>query len=253
MRKEAETTAKAFVNMFPAGTNEKTQLEQFKAESNDDIIFAQLRFAETIFADGAIMLCPVSHAKSRYMSINCERIFGHTHEALMKMNVTEFFGLVHPDDIQPVRQCFEFIKGLEPYDPALHRFTIRYRVRNSQGEYNHLENQNLALNTSLTSYLYLMLFSNINDEKFYQVTLDVYKKVKGNYIKSYTYNPRQKETAITPRQNDIAKLILKGFTNQEIADLLNVSVFTVKNHKKTLFRKVNVKNSLELANYVRQA
>lgn len=252
MRNDAKTITNAFVKLFPE-TTEKSQLQAFKAENNDDVIYSQLRFAESIFADGAIMLCPVSHTSMRYMSINCERIFGHSHETLTKMSVTEFFELIHPDDMQPVKQCFEFIKGLEPYDPASHRFTLRYRVRNRDGEYHHLENQNLALKTSPTTYLYLMLFSNINDEKFYQVTLDVFKNVKGNYIRSYTYNPRQKETAITPRQNDIAKLILKGYTNQEIADLLNVSVFTVKNHKKTLFKKVNVKNSLELANYVRQA
>ena len=80
----------------------------------------------------------------------------------------------------------------------------------------------------------------------------IFKQVKGKFIKSYTYNPKQKEKNITPRQNDIARLILKGFSNQEIADYLSVSVFTVKNHKKLLFRKVNAKNSMDFANYVRQ-
>jgi DNA-binding NarL/FixJ family response regulator len=47
-------------------------------------------------------------------------------------------------------------------------------------------------------------------------------------------------------------LIMKGFSNQEIADQLSVSVYTVKNHKQMLFRKANVKSSIELANYVRQ-
>ena len=102
--------------------------------------------------------------------------------------------------------------------------------------------------------MYLLLFTNTSDEeKYYHVTLDIFKQVKGKYIKSYSYNPKQKEKIITPRQQDIARLILKGFSNQEIADYLSVSVFTVKNHKKLLFRKVNAKNSMDFANYVRQS
>ena len=50
-------------------------------------------------------------------------------------------------------------------------------------------------------------------------------------------------------QNEIIKLILKGFSTQEIADRLNVSVNTIKNHKQVLFRKVNVKSSVELINF----
>jgi len=254
MKNDAQTTATAFTNLFPKEENDQAQRNQFKAEQDDDIIFTHLRFAEMIFPDGGIMLCPMSHAKSKYVGINCERIFGHPYDVLKKMDLAEFFELIHPEDQGPVQQCFTFVKGLEPYDPATHRFAMYYRVKNKNGSYVHIQNENIAIKTSNNTYLYLMLFSNVtSDKKFYQVTLDVFKQVKGNYIKSNTYNPKQKESNITPRQNDIARLILKGFTNQEIADQLNVSIFTVKNHKKMLFRKVNVKNSIELANYVRQS
>jgi DNA-binding CsgD family transcriptional regulator len=254
MKYDPQTTANAFVNLFPKEKSEKVQLEEYKAESDDGIIFTHLRFAEMIFPDGGIMLCPISHAKTKYVGINCERIFGHSHDALAKMSLAEFFRLVHPEDLPAVQQCFKFIKGLEPYDPAAHRFTIQYRIKTQWNKYIHIRNENLAIKTSNSTYLYLMLFSNVtSDEKFYHVTLEVFRQVKGSFIKSYTYNPKQKEKEITPRQNDIAKLILKGFTNQQIADQLSVSIYTVKNHKQILFRKVKVKNSIELANYVRES
>jgi DNA-binding NarL/FixJ family response regulator len=98
-----------------------------------------------------------------------------------------------------------------------------------------------------------MVFYNVSaEEKFYGVKLDIFRLGKNGFVKSYTYNPKQATTIITPRQNDIARLIVKGFSNQEIADQLSVSVYTVKNHKQMLFRKANVKSSIELANYVRQ-
>jgi DNA-binding NarL/FixJ family response regulator len=52
---------------------------------------------------------------------------------------------------------------------------------------------------------------------------------------------------MTPRQNDIICLTQKGLSNKEIAEYLHVSVSTVKNHKQVVFRKANVKSSLELA------
>ncbi len=253
MKRDAQNTAKAYENLFPSEEIHSSQHDEYKAEDNSDIIFTHLRFAEMIFPEGGIMLCPISHAKSKYVGINCERIFGHPHDFLAKLNLAEFFQLVHADDLHPLKQCFAFIKQLEPYDPSAHRFVIRYRVRNKHGEYVHIQNDNLAIKTSNETYLYLMVFSNVSaEEKFYHVTLDVFKQGKNGFIKSYTYNPKQEQKGITPRQNDIAKLIVKGFTNKEIADQLSVSIYTVKNHKQMLFRKANVKNSLELANYVRQ-
>jgi DNA-binding NarL/FixJ family response regulator len=52
-------------------------------------------------------------------------------------------------------------------------------------------------------------------------------------------------------QKDIVNLIEKGFTNQEIAEQLSVSVNTVRNHKSLLFRKTNVKSSIELLRVTR--
>lgn len=254
MKKDAYTAARAFVNLFSREQTDKVQLNEFRAEMDNDIIFSQLRFAEMIYPDGGIMICPLSHAKFKYVGINCERIFGQSYETLMKMSLTDFFALVHPEDLPPVQQCLNFIKGVEPYDPATHRFTMRYRLKKSNGEYTCIQDEKIAIKTSSDSYLYLLLFTNISDEeKFYHVTLDIFKQTKGRFIKSCTYNPKQQEKIITPRQHDIAKLILKGFSNQEIADYLSVSVFTVKNHKKLLFKKVNAKNSMDFANYVRQA
>jgi|SRR5687768_7964647 len=253
MKKNAQSAVNAFVSSFPKEDQRPERLMEYKAENNSDIIFTHLRFAEMIFPDGGIMLCPISHVNSRYVGINCERIFGIPHETLLRMSLADYFQLVHPDDLPALQQCYDFIKRLAPFDPATHRFTIRYRSRDKNGEYIHIQNENLAVKTSNNTYLYLMVYANVSDEaKFYQVTLDVYRQVKGNFVKSYTYNPRQEKKVITPRQNDIAQLIARGFTNQEIADQLSVSVYTVKNHKQMLFKKANVKNSIELANYVRQ-
>jgi len=48
---------------------------------------------------------------------------------------------------------------------------------------------------------------------------------------------------ITKRESEILKLIADGLTNQEIADKLFISTFTVDSHRKNLLLKFNAKNT----------
>jgi DNA-binding CsgD family transcriptional regulator len=252
MRTNTDSTAKAFVDLFEKAKQPEQSFTDFPAEQDEEIILNHLRFAEMLFPKSGIALCPVSHVNTQYYSISCEHILGHSQQALLKMTLPDFLNLIHPDDLPSVQQCFFYIKSFRSTDPEHYRFAIQVRIRNNRQEYEHIRWEQVAIKITTNSYLFLMLYSNISpEEKFYHVKLDVYRKVRGRFIKNQTYNPQQKEKDITPRQTDIVRLVIKGFTNQEIADKLGVSVYTVKNHKQTLFRKVNVKNSIELANYVK--
>jgi len=47
---------------------------------------------------------------------------------------------------------------------------------------------------------------------------------------------------ITSRENQIIQLISKEYSSKEIANLLFISIETVKDHRKNIRRKLNVKN-----------
>jgi DNA-binding NarL/FixJ family response regulator len=55
---------------------------------------------------------------------------------------------------------------------------------------------------------------------------------------------------ITKRESEILKLISDGLTNQEIADKLFISTFTVDSHRKNLLLKFNAKNTATLIKIV---
>lgn len=55
---------------------------------------------------------------------------------------------------------------------------------------------------------------------------------------------------ITKRESEILKLIADGLTNQEIADQLFISTFTVDSHRKNLLLKFNAKNTATLVKIV---
>jgi DNA-binding CsgD family transcriptional regulator len=208
-----------------------------------------LKFAERLNPDKLIIVCGRSGSPSiHYVSANCFEVIGHDAKSIAEMPLIDFLSLVHPDDRDNLVRCFDHINAMEPYDPLHYRFELNYRLRSRDGNYRYVRNEKVAVQDDDGSYVYLALFSNIVDPKqFFEVKLHIQKLINGSYRRFADYNPRGTASKFTPRQRDIMSLIIQGLSNQEIADRLNVSVNTIKNHKGILFKKVNAKSSIELA------
>lgn len=54
---------------------------------------------------------------------------------------------------------------------------------------------------------------------------------------------------ITPREQQILKLIAAGLSTQQIADTLAVSILTVRKHRQNLMQKLALHNAVELTRY----
>lgn len=246
-----KSAVESFVE-FLSSDAEENQYERFEAERDERSVIESLRLVEQLFPDQALMLCNRSHPKLQYVSKNCKDVLGIAAHDFCGMSVLDFFKLVHPDDVNGLKQCFSFMNETEPYDPLHHRFVLYYRFMNGSGKFVHIRDEKLAIKNEKGRYIYFTLFRKLDeDDKFFNVKLDIHRNSKGSLRKIYTYSPRQLVQLITPRQNDIAKLIVRGLSNQEIADKLNLSINTVKNHKRVLFQRTNVRSSIELATYAR--
>ena len=55
---------------------------------------------------------------------------------------------------------------------------------------------------------------------------------------------------LTQREKEILTLIIKGHSNQQIADLLFISIPTVKTHRSNILAKCDVKNTASLVRFV---
>ena len=54
---------------------------------------------------------------------------------------------------------------------------------------------------------------------------------------------------LTDREREVLKLVAEGHTNQEIADVLVISLKTVEGHKSNLMAKLDIRNRTELVRY----
>jgi LuxR family transcriptional regulator of csgAB operon len=76
------------------------------------------------------------------------------------------------------------------------------------------------------------------------------RRVMADYIIRNSHrrsSPERQPLPLTSREQEILKLIARGVTNDEIADLLFISRHTVKTHLYNIFKKINVPNRLQAA------
>jgi len=71
-------------------------------------------------------------------------------------------------------------------------------------------------------------------------TLDAFLK----HIKTIRYKHIREK--LTARQISIIELILQDKTEKEISVKLNLSIYTIKDHKQAIYKKLNCKSTKEL-------
>lgn len=65
-------------------------------------------------------------------------------------------------------------------------------------------------------------------------------------------SPEPGEPGLSPRENEVLRLVAKGYTYREIADKLFISVKTVQNHVQNILTKLQLRKRYELMRYAIQ-
>jgi len=69
-------------------------------------------------------------------------------------------------------------------------------------------------------------------------------------IREYLNKPDQTEvTVLTPREEEILKLVAEGYSTREIADMLVISPKTVERHRANMLEKLGMKDRVDLTRY----
>ncbi len=76
--------------------------------------------------------------------------------------------------------------------------------------------------------------------------IDPTLREKIGHLKQRTKSAIFSRVTLTVREKEILKLVINGYTNREIVSTLFLSINTVKNYRKSIFLKMDVKNMAEL-------
>ncbi|GAA5022106.1 response regulator transcription factor [Streptomyces siamensis] len=74
-----------------------------------------------------------------------------------------------------------------------------------------------------------------------------------NYLDRARHGEETPDQILTPREEEVLKLVAEGHSSKEIAELLFISVKTVQRHRANLLHKLRLRDRLELTRYAIRA
>jgi PAS domain S-box-containing protein len=194
-----------------------------------------------------------------YMSNSIKNILGYNAEEVIKTGPDFFFRIIHPDDLNELMNN-TFKKMLEFYysSPIDERKKIRctydYRVKRSDGKFVRLLQQTLIVETDNNGYplVDIGIISDITEykkENKINLSLSKYDQESGFTSPGTEVSSIIKKDRISERELEILNLLMKGNSSKNIANKLNISVNTVRNHRQNLMGKTKTKNIAELISF----
>lgn len=162
---------------------------------------------------------------------------------------------IHPDDrkqlIEYQIEHGQFIYSLPPEERNDYQQVFQYRVLDAEGRYiNVISRQQVVEKDRNGKAWIIMGIMDVSPDQ--TPALKIKRTVINNQtgeILTSALIPAGKQ--LTRREIEILQLIRQGFLSKEIADQLNLSIYTVNNHRKNILAKLDVDNVIEAINRVR--
>ena len=204
--------------------------------------------------------CLMDYSKSEYtyISDHCDEILSYSKKEYMEGGFEFHARTFHPEDRELFsgrlfRDIRNFWDHIAPEDMEHYRFSFNHRYIRRDGTTSQMLQQSTYMepNHEGVPVLNLLTFSDIGDFKTdTSMVLTISRFVNGmGYVKVFSKSYDQSENVpLTKRESEILKLCLSGLTSKLIAEKLNLSLQTVKNHKRNMMEKAAVRNMTGLIN-----
>jgi DNA-binding CsgD family transcriptional regulator len=156
---------------------------------------------------------------------------------------------IHPDDRNQIVdyqiEHGKFIYSLPKEERNDYSQIFQYRMLNAKKQYvNVISRQQVLEKDSVGNAWIVMGVMDISPD---QIPNDRIKRTVINRKTGEVLSPSSISHAnkLTYREKEILLLICDGFISKEIAYKLNISIYTVNNHRKNILSKLNVDNMIE--------
>jgi LuxR family maltose regulon positive regulatory protein len=94
----------------------------------------------------------------------------------------------------------------------------------------------------------------VKDERLYRFTKEVYYAAyeQSKRFKGLTNGLQLKEVKLSPKQTQVLEFLSKGITNAEIIAITGLSINTIREHTRIIYRKLEVTNAMDAVVKARQ-
>jgi len=144
---------------------------------------------------------------------------------------------------------------------VIHAFTTLFYLKKARGR----EEEALLKSIAITFFPLLIFFPldmifltdfpfNLSYICFSIFSVTIYLFISRNYVRNYEPDPETlpketdffKDSDLSVREQEIARLLIMGKTNKDISESLFISVNTVKTHIRRIYSKLNISNRIQL-------
>ena len=156
---------------------------------------------------------------------------------------------IHPDDREQLAACqIEhglFIYSLAPEERNDYQQVFQWRMLNAQQHYVNVISRHQVLQKDRQGKAWIIM--GMMDIAPDQTPAEKIKRTVINRKTGRILIPANEtaEALLTRREKEILSLIRQGFLSKEIAYRLNLSIYTVHNHRKNILAKLNVDHMIE--------
>lgn len=197
--------------------------------------------------------------KERYdfASDNFSTLFGYNSEWIKTIrrqgDVLE--ERIHPDDRSRLME-YQIEHGLFIYSLPIEERNdycqiFQFRMLNAKGQYVNVVSRHQVLEKDMDGNAWIVMgVMDISPDQVLtgEVKRTIINRKTGEILPSSLI---QTEKQLTVREKEILLLIARGLLSKEIAHKLNISIYTVNNHRKNILLKLNVDNMIEAINIAR--
>lgn len=162
---------------------------------------------------------------------------------------------IHPDDrgqlVEYQIEHGQFIYSLPAEERNDYQQIFQYRILNARGQYVNVVSRQQVIEKDRNGKAWIIMgLMNISPD---QTPCEKIKRTIINRKTGEIYLPTSVviQKNLTKREKEILSLISLGFLSKEIAGKLNLSIYTVNNHRKNILAKLDVNNVIEAINRAR--
>jgi DNA-binding CsgD family transcriptional regulator len=210
------------------------------------------------------LFCPGPHyyyivdffdRKIKQISDSAEQILGMP---LDTITFDDVINSMHPEDMDFVVKAeeasYHYIYNILGKENILkYKVSYCFRSKTANGEYHLFNHQAIVLTVdskygfgrSLNIHTDINHLSQANNHKIYLIGIYDNKEMIEIKLNENIITNRS-VSLFSKRESEIINLISLGYRTSTIAEMLFISLHTVKNHRKNIFKKANVKNCMEL-------
>jgi DNA-binding CsgD family transcriptional regulator len=209
-----------------------------------------------IFTFTSQLVSIINHSTMEYLYVseNAENLTGFSAAEHKRSGVELMIQRFHPIDLAFMEKevfpaYYRHLRLLSPEEQLRMKLIYNFRFLHRGGYYIQVVQESIGLSIEENKLILgLTICRDItryktSDRNFYRIVL-VNEAGKGTVLETNAIT-----SVFTPREEKVLSLIIDGFSEKQISDILCISLYTVKTHKKNMMKKANVRNVAELASY----